>query len=264
MTVRRAPDGRGAVPRGACDGWMVHKLAPHAFKSDYGHGGDGGQAPLIPDDPLHYAQRSWRSAGKILAVGLIAWWLPVAAVALLAAFLVASNQPGTVQRTRSPCRGPCAGRLAIIDVMLRASRHWLVDEALRDYLLAPYVFSYRSGCSDFHTGYWKRSERFGNCPATVVTCLCCTPMCVSSLPRCPSPSVPTTAFLVTEAQVRAFLRRHCKTVGSAYARSNLAPATYEGSWSDASRPVWAARVRAALAASGGRRVGWWQMSQCAI
>ncbi|MER7364790.1 hypothetical protein [Nonomuraea wenchangensis] len=56
----------------------------HAFKADYGHGGDGGQAPLIPDDPLHYAQRSWRSAGKILAVGLIAWWLPVAAVALLA------------------------------------------------------------------------------------------------------------------------------------------------------------------------------------
>ncbi|MEU4718105.1 chromate efflux transporter [Nonomuraea dietziae] len=64
-------------------GWTVHKLIPQALKSSSVHGGDGGAPPLIPDDALHHAQPSWRSAGKILAVGLAAWWLPVAAVALL-------------------------------------------------------------------------------------------------------------------------------------------------------------------------------------
>ncbi|MFI7702825.1 chromate efflux transporter [Nonomuraea sp. NPDC049480] len=63
-------------------GWTVHRLAPHMLKSGNGHGGDGGPAPLISDDALHHAQPSWRSAGKILGVGLAAWWLPVAAVAL--------------------------------------------------------------------------------------------------------------------------------------------------------------------------------------
>ena len=36
----------------------------------------------VPADALHHAPASRRSAGKILAVGLVAWWLPVAAVAL--------------------------------------------------------------------------------------------------------------------------------------------------------------------------------------
>ncbi|MET7334966.1 chromate efflux transporter [Nonomuraea sp. NPDC005650] len=64
-------------------GRTAHKLAPHAFKTGNGHGGDGGPAPLIPDDALHHARPSRRSAGRVLAVGLVAWWLPVAAVALL-------------------------------------------------------------------------------------------------------------------------------------------------------------------------------------
>ncbi|MFG6193539.1 chromate efflux transporter [Nonomuraea sp. JJY05] len=63
-------------------GRAVHKLAPHVLKASNGHGGDGGPAPLIPDDALHHARASRRSAGKILAVGLVAWWLPVAAVAV--------------------------------------------------------------------------------------------------------------------------------------------------------------------------------------
>ncbi|MGN9845234.1 chromate transporter [Nonomuraea sp. H19] len=63
-------------------GWSAYRLAPHVFVSGNGHGGDGGAAPLIPDDALHHARPSGRSAGKILAVGLAAWWLPVAAVAL--------------------------------------------------------------------------------------------------------------------------------------------------------------------------------------
>ncbi|WP_336213102.1 chromate transporter [Nonomuraea sp. LPB2021202275-12-8] len=67
---------------GAVIGWAVHQLAPQVLTKGNGHGGDGGPAPLIPDDALHHAQPSWRSAGKMLAVGLVAWWLPVAAVAL--------------------------------------------------------------------------------------------------------------------------------------------------------------------------------------
>ncbi len=63
-------------------GWGVHKLAPQVLTKGNGHGGDGGPAPLIPDEALHHAQPSWRSASKILAIGLVAWWLPVAAVAL--------------------------------------------------------------------------------------------------------------------------------------------------------------------------------------
>ncbi|WP_380756710.1 chromate efflux transporter [Sphaerisporangium aureirubrum] len=65
-------------------GWAVHRLSPGMMKSGRGHGGDGGPAPLIPDDALHHVQPSLRSAGRILAVGLALWWVPVAAVALLA------------------------------------------------------------------------------------------------------------------------------------------------------------------------------------
>uniref|UniRef100_UPI003F49907A chromate efflux transporter n=1 Tax=Streptosporangium sp. CA-256172 TaxID=3240076 RepID=UPI003F49907A len=71
------------VAAAALVGWLVHRLAPHVFTAGNGHGGDGGPAPLIPDDALHHAQPSGRSAAKILAIGLVAWWLPVAAVTLL-------------------------------------------------------------------------------------------------------------------------------------------------------------------------------------
>ncbi|MDF5755161.1 chromate efflux transporter [Spongiactinospora sp. TRM90649] len=71
------------VAAAALAGWLVHRLAPHVFKPGGGHGGDGGPAPLIPDDALHHARPSWRSAGRILAIGLVVWWVPVAAVALL-------------------------------------------------------------------------------------------------------------------------------------------------------------------------------------
>ncbi|GAA2985568.1 chromate efflux transporter [Streptosporangium longisporum] len=64
-------------------GWTIHRFRPALVKKGGGHGADDGPAPLISDDALHHATPSWRSAGKILAVGLAAWWLPVAAVALL-------------------------------------------------------------------------------------------------------------------------------------------------------------------------------------
>lgn len=70
------------IAAAAAAGWIAYRLAPHTFQASNGPG-DGGPAPLVPDDALHHAQPSLRSAGKILAVGLIAWWLPVAVVALL-------------------------------------------------------------------------------------------------------------------------------------------------------------------------------------
>ncbi|NAS24505.1 chromate efflux transporter [Herbidospora sp. NEAU-GS84] len=67
----------------AAVGWTVHRFKPSVFTSGGGHGGDGGPAPLISDDALHDARPGWRSATRILAVGLVAWWSPVALVALL-------------------------------------------------------------------------------------------------------------------------------------------------------------------------------------
>ncbi|MGW0484218.1 chromate efflux transporter [Nonomuraea sp. NPDC003214] len=63
-------------------GWLAHRLAPQVFDAGNGHGGDGGPAPLIPDDALHHARPSRRSAARILAIGLVVWWVPVAAVAI--------------------------------------------------------------------------------------------------------------------------------------------------------------------------------------
>ncbi|MEV6041112.1 hypothetical protein AB0L65_59130 [Nonomuraea sp. NPDC052116] len=80
-------------------GWTAHKPAPQICRSRGGHGGDGGPAPLISDDALHHAQPSRRSAGRILAVGLVVWWLPVAVVALLGALLTTwVTGLGAVQR----------------------------------------------------------------------------------------------------------------------------------------------------------------------
>ncbi|MFI6481664.1 chromate efflux transporter [Nonomuraea sp. NPDC050663] len=71
------------IAAAALIGWLVHRLAPSIAAGGNGHGGDGGPAPLISDEALHHAQPSRRTASKILAVGLVAWWVPVAAVALL-------------------------------------------------------------------------------------------------------------------------------------------------------------------------------------
>jgi chromate transporter len=45
--------------------------------------GDVGPAPLIPDDALHTERPSRAYAVKVLTIGLVAWGLPLAAVAIL-------------------------------------------------------------------------------------------------------------------------------------------------------------------------------------
>ena len=66
-------------------GWSMGRWAPGTMRAGGGHGGGGsdGPAPLIPDDALHSERPSRRHAAKVLALGLLAWGVPVAAVVLL-------------------------------------------------------------------------------------------------------------------------------------------------------------------------------------
>ena len=66
-------------------GWALGRWAPATMRVAGGHGSgkDDGPAPLIPDDALHTERPSRRHAAKVLALGLVAWAVPVAAFALL-------------------------------------------------------------------------------------------------------------------------------------------------------------------------------------
>lgn len=65
-------------------GWLVHRYVPSWItaptRSD---DAADGPAPLIPDDALHAERPSARRTLRFLAVGVVVWGLPVAAVALL-------------------------------------------------------------------------------------------------------------------------------------------------------------------------------------
>ncbi|MEV4648510.1 chromate efflux transporter [Saccharopolyspora sp. NPDC049357] len=63
-------------------GWLLARFAPHIMNRAESDGAADGTAPLISDGALHHETPSLRRGLQILAVGLIAWGLPVAAVAL--------------------------------------------------------------------------------------------------------------------------------------------------------------------------------------
>jgi chromate transporter len=64
-------------------GWLLGRLAPHTLTSKAKAGHDaGGPPPLIPDQALHAERPSLARTLRILAVGLLVWATPVAAVAL--------------------------------------------------------------------------------------------------------------------------------------------------------------------------------------
>jgi chromate transporter len=65
-------------------GWALGRWAPHTMQRAQGRGTDEqhGPPPLIPDDALHHERPSRAHAIKVLAVGLIAWGLPVATIAV--------------------------------------------------------------------------------------------------------------------------------------------------------------------------------------
>ncbi len=72
------------VAAAALIGWVLSRVAPHVLHTRGGHeGAADGPAPVIPDDALHAQRPSAARAAKVLAVGLLAWGLPLAAVAAL-------------------------------------------------------------------------------------------------------------------------------------------------------------------------------------
>jgi chromate transporter len=64
-------------------GWALHRWRPDAVPHGGGRETDGGPPPVIPDDALHIERPSGRRTLRVLVVGLLVWWVPVAAAVLL-------------------------------------------------------------------------------------------------------------------------------------------------------------------------------------
>jgi chromate transporter len=72
------------VALAALAGWALHRWRPELVETSGGHGpAKDGAEPLISDDALHHDQPSGRRAAVILAIGLAAWFVPVALFAVL-------------------------------------------------------------------------------------------------------------------------------------------------------------------------------------
>ncbi|WP_312866347.1 chromate efflux transporter [Streptomyces boluensis] len=67
----------------ALAGWLIGRYVPHALKPAGSGAVDDGPPPLIPDGALHAERPSARRALRIVAIGLVLWAAPVAAVAVL-------------------------------------------------------------------------------------------------------------------------------------------------------------------------------------
>ena len=63
-------------------GWFVGRRSP-GLLSAKGHAGSEGTAPLISDEELHHVPPSRRRSALVLVLGLLVWFAPVAAVAVL-------------------------------------------------------------------------------------------------------------------------------------------------------------------------------------
>jgi chromate transporter len=63
-------------------GWALGRWWPQAVRGPAPAGEGEGEAPLIPDDALHAEAPSRRHALTVLAIGIVAWGLPVAVIAL--------------------------------------------------------------------------------------------------------------------------------------------------------------------------------------
>lgn len=84
LALFRVPFPVVVVAAGAV-GWGLGRWAPQVLSAGTAHGASkaGKAPPLIADDALHSERPSVRRAGRVLAVGLVAWALPLIAVLLL-------------------------------------------------------------------------------------------------------------------------------------------------------------------------------------
>ena len=65
-------------------GWLLSLIVPQLAETRGGHDtSDGGEAPLISDDALHQDALSGMRTTKIAVIGLVSWFAPVAAFAVL-------------------------------------------------------------------------------------------------------------------------------------------------------------------------------------
>jgi len=72
------------IATAAAAGWALGRWAPQTMRAaERGGKADVGPAPLIPDDALHTERPSRAYAAKVLTIGLLAWGIPLAAVAIL-------------------------------------------------------------------------------------------------------------------------------------------------------------------------------------
>ena len=72
------------IAAAAAIGWGLGRWAPHTMKTATGPGSsEDGPLPLIPDDALHTERPSRSHALKVIALGLVAWAVPVGAVVVL-------------------------------------------------------------------------------------------------------------------------------------------------------------------------------------
>lgn len=72
------------VATAAVIGWALGRWTPQVMRHGKGDGeGDGGPVPLIPDDALHHERPSRAHAFKVVALGLLAWGIPVGLVTAL-------------------------------------------------------------------------------------------------------------------------------------------------------------------------------------
>ena len=72
------------VAGAALIGWLLGRVAPQVMARSSGTGGgEEGPTPLIPDDALHHERPSKLHAAKVLAVGAVAWAVPVGLVVAL-------------------------------------------------------------------------------------------------------------------------------------------------------------------------------------
>jgi len=69
------------VAAAAVAGWTLGRVAPRTVRTP-ADTSDDGPASLISDDTLHHEQPSARRSLRVLAIGLLVWAAPVAAVAL--------------------------------------------------------------------------------------------------------------------------------------------------------------------------------------